>query len=220
MLQCDCCRDPLRICVVCLERQTGNPSGPGDFGPGASRGDGSAGDAKKAKCKSFRLEPEPEPPQLRRWIVEMKERVANAFAYDPAYALAWVEIPDGTRYEDLADECNYGMLENECNSAFRDCIKSIALKNKVQTETERMHTVSRRLGSRQILWLLYDFLRPHVTGDPTFKLVDLAKTTIDRFTHGTEQERLGAFTNRWDHVLAGISVDRPADSMLCALFYG
>ena len=149
----------------------------------------------------------------------MKERVANAFAYDPAYALAWVEIPDGTRYEDLADECKYGMLESECNSAFRDCIKSIALKNKVQTETERMHTISRRLGSRQILWLLYDFLRPHVTGDSTFKLVDLVTTAVDRFTHGTEQERLEAFTNRWDHVLAGISVDRPEDSMLCALFY-
>ena len=120
----------------------------------------------------------------------MKERVANAFAYDPAYALAWVEIPDGTCYEDLADECKYGMLESECNSAFRDCIKSIALKNKVQTETERMHTISRRLGSRQILWLLYDFLRPHVTGDSTFKLVDLVKTTIDRFTHGTEPRGL------------------------------
>ena len=52
---------------------------------------------------------------------------------------------------------------DECNSAFRDCIKSIALKNKVQTETERMHTISRRLGGRQILWLLCDFLRPHVT---------------------------------------------------------
>ena len=25
--------------------------------------------------------------------------------------------------------------------------------------------------------------------------------------------------NRWDHVLAGISVDRPDDKMLCALFY-
>ena len=81
------------------------------------------------------------------------------------------------------------------------------------SETERMHTISRRLGSRQILWLLYDFLRPHVTGDSTFKLVDLVKTTIDRFTHGTEQERLEAFTNRWDHVLAGISVDRPEDSI-------
>ena len=46
----NCCRDPLRICVVCLKRQTGNPSGPGDSGPGAPRGDGSASDAKKAKC--------------------------------------------------------------------------------------------------------------------------------------------------------------------------
>ncbi|CAE7291950.1 JNK [Symbiodinium sp. CCMP2592] len=82
-----------------------------------------------------------------------------------------------------------------------------------------MHTINRRLGSRQILWLLYDFLRPHVTGDSTFKLVDLMKTTIDRFTHGSEQERLEAFSNRWDHVLAGISVDRPEDPVLCALFY-
>ena len=94
-------------------------------------------------------EPEPEPAQLRRWVVEIKERVANAFAYDPGYALAWAEIPDGTRYEDLAEECKYRMLENECNSAFRKCIKSIALKNKVQTETERMHTITRRLGSTE-----------------------------------------------------------------------
>ena len=108
-----------RLCVSCKFsccndccREDWQPNS----GPGAQRGDGSASDAKKAKCKSFRLEPEPEPAQLRRWIVEMKERVANAFAYDPAYALAWVEIPDGARYEDLADECKYGMLENECNS--------------------------------------------------------------------------------------------------------
>ncbi|CAE7806513.1 JNK [Symbiodinium sp. CCMP2592] len=214
-----CCRDPLRICLVCLERQTGNPPGPNDSGFGGPKGDGSLSEAKKAKCKSFRLDPEPEPAQLRRWIVDMKERVANAFAYDPGYALSWVEIPDGTRYEDLLDECKYGMLENECNSAFRECVRSIALKNKIQTETERMHTINRRLGSRQILWLLYDFLRPHVTGDSTFKLVDLMKTTIDRFTHGSEQERLEAFSNRWDHVLAGISVDRPEDPVLCALFY-
>ena len=108
---------------------------------------------------------------------------------------------------------------SECNSAFCECIKSIALKNKLQTETERMCAISIRLGSRQILWLLYDFLCPHVTGDSTFKLIDLVKTTIDRFTHGAEQERLEAFTNRWDHVLAGmISVDRPDDDMLCASF--
>ena len=25
----------------------------------------------------------------------MKESIANAFAYDPAYAVSWVEIPDG-----------------------------------------------------------------------------------------------------------------------------
>ena len=70
----------------------------------------------------------------------------------------------------------YGMLENECNSAFRECIKLIAFKN---TETERMHTIGRRLGSRQILWLLYDLLRPHLAGDSTFKIIDLAKVGLD-----------------------------------------
>ena len=30
-------------------------------------------------------------------------------------------------YEDLADECKYGMLENECNSAFRDCSTPLPL---------------------------------------------------------------------------------------------
>ncbi|CAE7211779.1 unnamed protein product [Symbiodinium sp. CCMP2592] len=126
-----------------VRRATGNPPGTNDSGPGASKGDGSLSDAKKAKCKSFRLDSEPEPAQLRRWIVDMKKRVANAFADDPGYALTWVEIPDGSRYEDLIDECKYGMLENECNSAFRECIKSIALKNKIQTETERMDTINR-----------------------------------------------------------------------------
>ena len=90
----------MRICVVCLEFAAG-----ADPGIGARKGDGSLSDARKAKCKSFRLEPEPEPAQLRRWIVEMKKRVANAFAYDPGYALSWVEIQDGTKYEDLTEEC-------------------------------------------------------------------------------------------------------------------
>ena len=106
------------------------------------------------------------------------------------------------------------MLENECNSAFRECIKSIALKNKIQTNTERMHTISRRLGSRQILWLLYDFLRPHVTGDSTFKIINLVKVSLDRFRCGVEQERLEAFCDKCDQVLVGISVDRPEDQVL------
>ena len=78
----------------------------------------------------------------------MKLRVANDFAYDPAYALAWVEIPDSAR---PCRECKYGMLENECNSAFHECIKSIALKNKVQIETERMRGVHAPGGTSALI---------------------------------------------------------------------
>ena len=90
------------------------------------------------------------------------------------------------------------MLENELNSALRESIKAVVLWNKIQAETERMHTLGRRLMSRQILWLMYDHLRPHIPGDNTFKIIELTKMSIDRFTRGCEAERLEAFMDRWD----------------------
>ena len=110
-----------------------------------------------------------------------------------------VEIPDDATYEALAAECRYGLLENELNSALRESIKAVALRNKIQAETERMHTLGRRLMSRQILWLMYDHLRPHIAGDNTFKIIELTKLSIDRFE---------AFMDRWDHSLAGITQAR------------
>ena len=149
----------------------------------------------------------------------MKEKVANAFSHDIQYAMQWVEIPDDATYDALAAECRYGMLENELNSALRESIKAVALRNKIQAETERMHTLGRRLMSRQILWLMYDHLRPHIAGDNIFKIIELTKMSIDRFTRGCEAERLEAFMDRWDHNLAGITQARPPDDMLCALLY-
>ena len=167
----NCCRDPLNICRVCAERATGVPPNQAAQNPGGNQGDG--GGDRKAKCKPIKLDPEPEPSRLRRWIVDMKEKVANAFSHDIQYAMQWVEIPDDATYDALAAECRYGMLENELNSALRESIKAVALRNKIQAETGRMHTLGRRLMSRQILWLMYDHLRPHIAGDNTFKIIEL-----------------------------------------------
>ena len=183
--------------------------------PGGNQGDG--GGDRKAKCNPIKLDPEPEPSRLRRWIVDMKEKVANAFSHDIQFAMQWVEIPDDATYDALAAECRYGMFENELNSAHCESIKAVALRNKIQAETERMHTLGRRLMRRQILWLMYDHLRPHIAGDNTFKIIELM--SIDRFTRGSEAERLEAFMDRWDHNLAGITQARPPHDMLCALLY-
>ena len=73
--------------------------------------------------------------------------------------------------------------------------------------------------SRQILWLMYAHLRPHIAGDNTFKIIELTKMSIDRFARGSEAERLEAFMDRWDHNLAGTTQAKPPDDMLCALLY-
>ena len=215
-----CCPDPMRICKVCLERATGNPIS-GGSGPDRrpSEGQDVRKDDQKAKCKSITLEKEPAPNQLRAWIVDLKEKVANAFAYDTEYALRWVEIPEDADYDSLSAPCKYGNLENEFNAALRQCVTSPPLKAKINMETERMHSLSKRLVSRQILWMLYEHLRPNITGDTTFKMIEFMRLSSDRFTKGTEEERLEAFMNKWDSVLAGITVDRPPEHVLTALFY-
>ena len=115
--------------------------------------------------------------------------------------MQWVELPDDATYEALAAECRSGMLENELRSALLESIKAVALRNKIQAGTERMH----------------DLLRPHIAGDNTFKIIELTKMSIDRFTRGSEAARLEAFMDRWDHNLAGQA--KPPDDMLCALLY-
>ena len=197
------------------ETQCGGP------GPDRRSQDGPEGrkDDQKAKCKSITLEKEPAPNQLRAWIVDLKDKVANAFAYDTEYALKWVEIPENADYESLSAPCKYGNLENEFNAALRQCVTSPPLTAKVGMEPERMHSLSKRLVSRQILWVLYEHLRPHITGDATFKMIEFMRLSSDRFTKGTEEERLEAFMNKRDSVLAGITVDRPPEHVLTALFY-
>ena len=189
----------MRICKVCLERATGNPIS-GGSGPDRrpSEGQDVRKDDQKAKCKSITLEKEPAPNQLRAWIVDLKEKVANAFAYDTEYALRWVEIPEDADYDSLSAPCKYGNLENEFNAALRQCVTSPPLKAKINMETERMHSLSKRLVSRQILWMLYEHLRPNITGDTTFKMIEFMRLSSDRFTKGTEEERLEAFMNKWD----------------------
>ncbi len=210
----------MKICKVCLSRATGDANVGGLDHDG--RGDEASGrgrDDQKAKCKTIHLDKEPEPSRLRAWIVDLKEKVANAFAYDTEYALKWVDIPENSNYESLSAPCKYGNLENEFNAALRNCISSPPLKAKIAMETERMHSLSKRLISRQILWMMYEHLRPHVTGDTTFKMIDFIKISSDKFVRGAEQERLEAFMNRWDSALAGITVDRPPEHVLTALFF-
>ena len=101
-----------------MPRLRGAPPNQAAQNPGGNQGDG--GGDRKAKCKPIKLDPEPEPSRLRRWIFDMKEKVANAFSHDIHCAMQWVETPDDATYDALAAECRYGMLENELNSALRE----------------------------------------------------------------------------------------------------
>ena len=96
----------------------------------------------------------------------------------------WLEIPDDARY---------GMLENELNSALRERIKAVARRNKIQMDGAHAHVWKEAYEPPDSVVVL----RPHIAGGNTFEIIDLTKmSSIDRFTHGSEPERLEAFVDR------------------------
>ena len=149
----------------------------------------------------------------------MKERVANAFAYDPVYALSWVEIQDGTTSMRISPK-------NASTACSRTSVtllsESASSQLHSRTKSRPKPSVCTRLVGGSVAGRFCGFLRFPETacyGDSAFKIIDLVKVSLDRFRYGVEEQRLEAFTDKWDHVLSGISVDRPDDGMLRTLFY-
>ena len=118
------------------------------------------------KCNTIVLPAEPTADKLREWLSGIKERVRNAFSFDSDYALAWISETERLDYDALGGPCKYPILDSNFTSAIRECIKTRAVRDKMNRLTEA-------IKGRQILKLLLNHLQTGVEDDQTFKIAEL-----------------------------------------------
>ena len=108
------------------------------------------------KCNTIVLPAEPTADKLREWLSEIKERVRNAFSFDSDYALAWISETERLDYDALGGPCKYPILDSNFTSAIRECIKTRAVRDKMNRLTEAAQNMNPPQGikGRQILKLL------------------------------------------------------------------
>ena len=170
------------------------------------------------KCNTV-LPAEPTADKHREWISEVKERVRNAFSFDSDYALAWISETDRLDYDALGGPCKYPVLDSNFTSAIRDCIKTRAVRHKMNrlTEAAQNMTPPQGIKGRQILKLLLNHLQTGVEDDQTFLLAELTSLKCRQTGHSDDEARLRSYLSTWDNLIYGIK-RKIDDGVLLAVF--
>ena len=153
------------------------------------------------KCNTIVLPAEPTADKLREWLSEIKERVRNAFSFA------------------LGGPCKYPVLDSNFTSAIRECIKTRAVRDKMNRLTEAAQNMNPPQGikGRQILKLLLNHLQTGVEDDQTFKIAELTSLKCRQTGHSDDEARLRSYLSTWDNLISGIrrKID---DGVLLAVF--
>ena len=152
------------------------------------------------------LPAEPTADKLREWISEVKERVRNAFSFDSDYSLAWISETERLDYDALGGPCKYPVLDSNFTSAIRDCIKTRAVRDKMNRLTEAAQNMIPPQGmkGRQLLKLLLNHLQAGVEDDQTFKIAELTSLKCRQTSHSDDEARLRSYLSTWDNLIYGI----------------
>ena len=171
------------------------------------------------KCNTIVLPAEPTADKLREWIFEVKERVRNAFSFDSDYALAWISETERLDYDALGGPCKYPVLDSNFMSAIRECIKTRAVRDKMNRLTEAAQNMIPPQGikGRQILKLLLNHLQTGVEDDQTFKIAELTSLKCRQTGHSDDESRLRSYLSTWDNLIYGIK-KKIDDGVLLAVF--
>ena len=164
------------------------------------------------KCNTITL-------QLREWISEVKERVRNAFSFDSDYALAWISETERLDYDALGGPCKYPVLDSNFTSAIRECIKTRAVRDKMNRLTEAAQNMIPPQGikGRQILKLLLNHLQTGVEDDQTFMIAELTSLKCRQTGHSDDEARLRSYLSTWDNLIYRIK-RKIDDGVLLAVF--
>ena len=171
------------------------------------------------KCNTIVLPAEPTADKLREWLSEIKERVRNAFSFDSDYALAWISETERLDYDALGGPCKYPILDSNFTSAIRECIKTRAVRDKMNRLTEAAQNMNPPQGikGRQILKLLLNHLQTGVEDDQTFKMAELTSLKCRQTGHSDDEARLRSYLSTWDNLISGIR-KKIDDGVLLAVF--
>ena len=171
------------------------------------------------KCNTIVLPAEPTADKLREWLSEIKERVRNAFSFDSDYALAWISETERLDYDALGGPCKYPILDSNFTSAIRECIKTRAVRDKMNRLTEAAQNMNPSQGIKQkkILKLLQNHLQTGVEDDQTFKIAELTSLKCRQTGHSDDEARLRSYLSTWDNLISGIR-KKIDDGVLLAVF--
>ena len=171
------------------------------------------------KCNTIVLPAEPTADKLREWLSEIKERVRNAFSFDSDYAVAWISETERLDYDALGGPCKYPILDSNFTSAIRECIKTRAVRDKMNRLTDAAQNMNPCQGikGRQILKLLLNHLQTGVEDDQTFKIAELTSLKCRQTGHSDDEARLRSYLSAWDNLISGIR-KKIDDGVLLAVF--
>jgi len=129
---------------------------------------------RRIKVDNIDLDDMPVPGHLRQWRVDMREKVTDAYAIDPDAALAWIKEIDTARSVEQLSSNKLPELEVQLAKAVKKCIKKNAnFHAKISQLIEQGQQSGVRLTSRQIIYLMYEYLRPAARGQDMYDLQDL-----------------------------------------------
>jgi len=130
------------------------------------------------------------------------------------HGFKWIsEIENATCVDDL-DGSAYPELESRVSTAIKKSIKADAIfHQRISQMIEEGHKTGKRVKSRQIIYLMYQYLRPHVRGESLFAFKDILHCKLDAHPVKCTPDELESFLIHWDNVVSGMKNVPDSDMM-------
>ena len=187
-------------------------SAPGDDPPSPEKDDGHK---RRDKADNIDLDPMPLPNELRKWKTDLYEKVANAYFIDTDKAFTWISaVSKATCIEDLQENTLPALEAKLSNAVMKSIKRDTVFKQKVDKYISDFHLKGLRLRSRQIIWLMFDYLKPREIGEGVYDLKDLMSVELHADHRKCNLSQLENFLLRWETCLTGMKREPDEDTKL------
>jgi hypothetical protein len=144
----------------------------------------------------------------------MREKVTDAYSVDPDAALTWIKEIDNARSVEQLSSNKLPELEIQLAKAVKKCIKkNNNFHARISQLIEQGQQTGVRLTSRQIIYLMYEYLRPDTRGEDMYDLQDLFAIKLGAHEKKCSVDELANFLLRWDTCLTGINRSVDPDTL-------